>query len=149
MRERWGGLAPAVGRGLPAWKNVSRDGPLRWRFIYLCFLLLLEEFGGRGFVGYRRVFGVIEDRVELRGIWSIASIILICNWMDIDPCKSKVLNGCLEIVKLIYASWYMLNIIFIIYFDDLSKIKLLEKVIISRIEFKELRIIRYRYQALS
>lgn len=69
--------------------------------------------------------------------------------MDIDPCKSKVLNGCLEIVKLIYASWYMLNIIFIIYFDDLSKIKLLEKVIISRIEFKELRIIRYRYQALS
>lgn len=49
-------------------KCFTRWTPSMEVYLSLFFLLLLEEFGGRGFVGYRRVFGVIEDRVELRGI---------------------------------------------------------------------------------
>lgn len=43
--------------------------------------------------------------------------------MNIGAYESKVLNGCLEIVKLIYALWYMLKysvdvfLIVHIYFD--------------------------------
>lgn len=113
MRENGGGWLPLLAGAYRLGKMFHAMDPfdgLSWRFIYLYFFFSLEgeNFGERGFVGYRRVFGVIEDRVELgkdliNRTDHFLFLIISYNWMNIGAYESKVLNGCLEIVKLIYA----------------------------------------------